>query len=86
MEVLKKELMKEASSVLRSCGWTDNVYSLMRSKKRLCVRGDSNGTSDYDEEKRLLIADAKATFISQIPESLKSSLIKHLRSFHQENT
>ncbi|XP_019193407.1 PREDICTED: ubiquitin carboxyl-terminal hydrolase 25 [Ipomoea nil] len=86
MEVLKKELIKEASSVLRSCGWTDNVYALMRSKKRLRTQGDSNGTSDFDEEKRLLIADAKPTFISQIPESLKSSLIGHLRSFHQENT
>lgn len=31
-------LKKEASSVLRSCGWSDKVHSFMRSKKRLCAQ------------------------------------------------
>jgi hypothetical protein len=31
-------LVHEASSELRSCGWTDEVQSFMRDRKRLCVR------------------------------------------------
>lgn len=84
LEALKKELMEEASSVLRSCGWTENVHTFMHAKKKMRAQGVRN-TSDYDEEKRLLIADAKPTFISQIPESLKANLINRLKSFHQNH-
>ncbi|VFQ79124.1 unnamed protein product [Cuscuta campestris] len=76
--------MKEASSVLRSCGWTENVHTFMHAKKKMRAQGVRN-TSDYDEEKRFLIADAKPTFISQIPESLKANLINRLKSFHQNH-
>lgn len=41
--------------MLQSCGWKDNVYAFMQSKKRLRARGDSNGTSDNDEEKYVLL-------------------------------
>ncbi|XP_059441483.1 ubiquitin carboxyl-terminal hydrolase 25 isoform X2 [Corylus avellana] len=79
---LKEVLEKEASSILRSCGWSDNVYSFMSSRKRLC-REARNGSSSISESKKFLIADAKPTFISQIPESLKEDLIERLRLFSQ---
>ncbi|XP_030963085.1 ubiquitin carboxyl-terminal hydrolase 25 [Quercus lobata] len=81
-EVLKKEafsLEKEAFSVLRSCGWSDKVFSFMSSKKRLREEA-GNGPSSTSEFKKLLIADARPTFTSQIPESLKEDLIEQLRS------
>ncbi|KAL0008915.1 hypothetical protein SO802_010417 [Lithocarpus litseifolius] len=81
-EVLKKEafsLEKEAFSVLRSCGWSDEVFSFMSSKKRLREEA-GNGPSSTSEFKKLLIADARPTFTSQIPESLKEDLIERLRS------
>lgn len=37
-------LVCEASSELRSCGWTDEVQSYMRDRKRLCVRQDASNT------------------------------------------
>lgn len=84
LEGLKEDLMKEAASVLRSCGWTDNVHSYMSSMKRLCTREADNTSSSWNESKKLLMKDAKARFIPQIPESLKDSLIKHLQSVSQE--
>lgn len=83
-EEMVELLTKDASSVLRSCGWWDKVYSLMRSRKRLCAGGAGNIATDKDELKKLLIADAKSTYISQIPESLKTNLIQRLKSFSQE--
>ena len=41
-------LEKEAISVLRSCGWADEVYSFMRSRKRLCV--EQVGTTRNGDE------------------------------------
>lgn len=84
-EVLKKEafsLEKEAFSVLRSCGWSDKVFSFMSSKKRLREEA-GNGPSSTSEFKKLLIADARPTFTSQIPESLKEDLIEKLRSISE---
>ncbi|CAH9104311.1 unnamed protein product [Cuscuta epithymum] len=83
LEALKKELMKEASSMLRSCGWTEDVYAFMHTKKKMRI-GGSNQTSDYDEEKKLLIEDAKSTFSSKAPASLIKSIIERLRSFYQD--
>ncbi|XP_015581087.2 ubiquitin carboxyl-terminal hydrolase 25 isoform X1 [Ricinus communis] len=80
---LKEALKQEASTVLRSCGWSSKVYSFMCSRKRLCAREPGNLPSDIDL-KKLLIAEAKSTFISQIPESLKEDLVKRLQSFSQE--
>ncbi|KAM7268747.1 hypothetical protein ACFE04_010913 [Oxalis oulophora] len=79
LEELKDSLMKEASSVLQSCGWCDDVCKLMRSTKRIHIPA-GNATNDSDA-KKLLIADAKAAFISKLPEALKADLINRLRSF-----
>lgn len=81
VEELKKELHQEASSFLRTCGWSEEVYAFMRSKKS----GTQSNfqASDVNAMKELLIADAKSMFISQIPQSLKGSLIERLTSFSQ---
>lgn len=81
VEDFKKLLQQEAALVLQSCGWADKVYKYMRSKKRLCMDVD---TSDSNERKKILISDAKATFIPEIPASLKGSLIERIRSFGRE--
>ncbi|KAK3015271.1 hypothetical protein RJ639_005691 [Escallonia herrerae] len=80
----KEAIGKEASSVLKSCGWADEVYTFMHSRKKKCAAA-GNDASNINEIKKLLIADAKPTFISQIPESLKGNLIQRLRTFSQEN-
>ncbi|MED6169880.1 Ubiquitin carboxyl-terminal hydrolase 25 [Stylosanthes scabra] len=85
VEELKDIIAKEAKSVLRSCGWTDNVFDFMRSRKRLRAQ-EAGHTTSADEIKRSLIGDAKGAFLSQIPESLRKDLIKHLWSFSQENS
>ncbi|KAI3769425.1 hypothetical protein L6452_00527 [Arctium lappa] len=82
-EELKESLGKEASSFLRNCGWADEVQSFMRAKK-LCARDAGDDALQRNELKRKLIADAKATLISRLPESLKTNLIKRIRAFSQE--
>ncbi|XVE63240.1 hypothetical protein DITRI_Ditri07aG0004100 [Diplodiscus trichospermus] len=82
VENMKEMLKEEASSVLRSCGWYNNVYRFMNLRKRSYALETGCTLSDNDLEKKL-IADAKATFIPQIPESLKEELIKLLQSFSQ---
>lgn len=82
VEELKEVLKKEASSVLRSCGWSDKVYTFMHSRKRICQ--EAKNTSSISELKKFLIADAKKTFISQIPESLKGELIERLQLISQQ--
>ncbi|CAN4104359.1 unnamed protein product [Withania somnifera] len=81
VEEFKKELHQEASLILRTCGWSEEVYAFMRSKKS-GAQSDFQA-SDINAMKKLLIADAKQMFISQIPESLKGSLIERLTSFSQ---
>lgn len=83
VEEFKDGLKKEASLVLRSCGWTDRLYIFMHSRKRLCAQKSGDPPSSY-ESKKSFIADAKQSFISQIPESLKEKLIERLKSFSQE--
>ncbi|XP_044503933.1 ubiquitin carboxyl-terminal hydrolase 25-like [Mangifera indica] len=83
VQELREFLEKEASFVLRSCGWSENVYSFMSSRKRLCAQEAGNAPSGAGL-KKLLITDAKRTFISQIPEPLKEDLIKRLWLFGKE--
>lgn len=83
LEEFKEHLKKEASSFLRTCGWSEEVSNYMRSRKRLHLADHSS--PDYNELQKLLIADAKGPFNSKIPESLKGKLIGSLRSFSQGN-
>ncbi|KAJ6770335.1 UBIQUITIN CARBOXYL-TERMINAL HYDROLASE 42 [Salix purpurea] len=83
VEDFKEVLKQQASLILGSCGLFDEVYDFMRVRKRLCAQEEGNKPSGI-ELKKTLIADAKRTFISQIPESLKEDLIKSLQSFSQE--
>ncbi|KAM6584690.1 hypothetical protein CsatB_011692 [Cannabis sativa] len=84
VEDLKVVLAKEASSVLRSCGWSEKVYSFMSSEKRLRTKEAGTTSLTDNELRKLLIVDAKSKFLSQIPESLKEDLIKRLQLFSQE--
>ncbi|QHO28880.1 hypothetical protein HN51_026311 [Arachis hypogaea] len=83
VEELKDILAKEAKSVLRSCGWTENVFNFMRSRKRLRAQ-EAGHITGADEIRRSLIRDAKGAFLSKIPESLRKDLIERLRSFSQD--
>lgn len=82
LATFKEMLGKEAASGLRSCGWVDEVHSFMHARKKLCTKSVGNAPNAA-ELKKLLIADAKKTFTSQLPESLKEHLIRRLRSFTQ---
>ncbi|MBA0721710.1 hypothetical protein Golax_009224 [Gossypium laxum] len=82
VENMKKMLKNKASSVLRSSGWYVDVYNFMYLRKQSYALETGSTLSDNDLEKKL-IADAKPTFIPQIPESLKEELIKRLQSFSQ---
>ncbi|KAJ6298159.1 hypothetical protein OIU76_019323 [Salix suchowensis] len=83
VEEFKEVLKQEASSILGSCGLSDKVYNFMRARKRSCIQEAGNKPSGTDI-KKLLITDAKQTFIPQIPESLKEDLVKRLQLFSQE--
>ncbi|GKV04155.1 hypothetical protein SLEP1_g16351 [Rubroshorea leprosula] len=83
VENLKAVLRNKASSVLRSCGWIDEVYSFMRSRRRLCA-GEGGNTESGSDLKKKLIADARSSFISKVPQSLKEDLVNRLSSFSQE--
>ncbi|MBA0634743.1 hypothetical protein Godav_022376 [Gossypium davidsonii] len=82
VENMKEMLKNKASSVLRSSGWYVDVYNFMYSRKQSYALETGSTLSDNDLEKKL-IAEAKPTFIPQIPESLKEELIKRLQSFSQ---
>lgn len=84
VEEFKKVIEKEASSVLASCGWSEEVYTFMHSQKKLCVGQAEYDASNLNQLKRVLIKDAKSAFISKIPESLKGRLIEHLVLFSKE--
>ncbi|KAL7218471.1 hypothetical protein ACSBR2_011686 [Camellia fascicularis] len=81
LEDFKEVLLKEASSGLRSCGWTEEVHRWMWSRKKVCSREASDTATNGPELKKMLMTEAKQIYISQIPESLKENLINHLRSF-----
>ncbi|WOG97849.1 hypothetical protein DCAR_0417190 [Daucus carota subsp. sativus] len=81
LQELKATLEKEASQVLRSCGWSDDVHDFMRSKI-FCEAGSESVSRNY--KKRSLIEEARKKFAPRIPESLKGNLIKRLRSFSED--
>ncbi|XP_074311213.1 ubiquitin carboxyl-terminal hydrolase 25 [Silene latifolia] len=83
VEHFKEVLHKEASLSLQASGWSDKLYQYMRSRKRLCM--DTCTSTDTIEQKKALIAEAKTSFISQIPGSLKLSLIERIKSFSRGN-
>ncbi|KAI3675080.1 hypothetical protein L1987_84664 [Smallanthus sonchifolius] len=68
-EELTETLVKEASSFLRKCGYSDEVATFMRAKK-LSTHDEGNSALQWNELKRKMIADAKATLIPQIPDSV----------------
>lgn len=82
LEELKDVLKKEASLALQASGWSDKVYSFMQ-QKRLCAREAGSSPLSGNELKKKLIADAKPSYISQIPESLKENLIERLKLFSE---
>ncbi|KAF5780656.1 putative ubiquitinyl hydrolase 1 [Helianthus annuus] len=77
-EELTETLVKEASSFLRKCGYSDEVATFMRAKK-LSIRDECGNALQRNELKKM-IADAKVALIPQIPDSLKTELIKRIRS------
>ncbi|WOL15326.1 ubiquitin carboxyl-terminal hydrolase 25 [Canna indica] len=83
IEKFKELLVEEATSELCSCGWVEKVENFMRAKKRLCMQ-TAGSPPDKSSIRRHLITDAKKTFNSQIPESLKERLVERLKSFGQE--
>ncbi|XP_043699514.1 ubiquitin carboxyl-terminal hydrolase 25-like [Telopea speciosissima] len=84
VQKFKEVLAKDASSSLRSCDWHDKVYHFMHERKRQCARELGNSSTNSTEIKKMLIGDAKANFISQIPEPLKEHLVECLKSFSME--
>ncbi|GAA0174954.1 cysteine protease [Lithospermum erythrorhizon] len=86
VDQFKEVISREAASFLQLCGWSNKVYEHMHSRKKLCAQQDSCDASNHLELKRLLIADAKSTLISQIPEPVKGTLIERLKSFGQEKS
>lgn len=85
LEEFKEGIGIEASSVLRSCGWTVEVLQSMRARKKLCLLEAGHIALESKEFKNLLISDAKRNFLSQIPPSLKEKLIESIRTFSREN-
>ncbi|KAL6554331.1 Ubiquitin carboxyl-terminal hydrolase 25 [Orobanche minor] len=83
VEAFKEMIAKEASVVLRTCGWSDEVQSFMHARKKLCQEAGNAALNDL-EMKNLLISQAKRNFISRVPESLKARLIGRLKLFSQE--
>ncbi|KAJ3698804.1 hypothetical protein LUZ61_002509 [Rhynchospora tenuis] len=81
---LKDMLVREASSELRSCGWTDEVQSYMRDRKRLCVQQDSGSNLGATSSREQLISESKRAFNSRIPQSLKEKLYQRLITFSKE--
>lgn len=80
LEEFKAMLQKETHSVLQSCGWYDEVYMYMHARKKLCTQEADISLTNNERDKMKLITEAKSTFISKIPESLKEALIERLRS------
>ncbi|KAI4323142.1 hypothetical protein L6164_022772 [Bauhinia variegata] len=65
VQELKDSLKRDASSVLRSCGYSDKVYSFMRSRKRLHAEEAGNSLK-LDEIRKSLITEAKRAFTTWI--------------------
>ncbi|KAG8364805.1 hypothetical protein BUALT_Bualt18G0036900 [Buddleja alternifolia] len=50
VEAFKESMGKEALTILRSCGWSDEVYKFMHATKRLCQEGQCNAASDHEKK------------------------------------
>ncbi|XP_057812302.1 ubiquitin carboxyl-terminal hydrolase 25-like [Salvia miltiorrhiza] len=83
VEAFKESIGKEASMILRSCGWSEEVRSFMHTTKKLCQETGNSALNDH-ERKCLLVSQAKRTFLSKVPESLKAKLVERLKLFSQE--
>ncbi|KAL1537987.1 Ubiquitin carboxyl-terminal hydrolase 25 [Salvia divinorum] len=83
VEAFKESIGKEASAILSSCGWSEEVLSFMHATKKLCQETGSSALND-DEKKSLLVSQAKRAFLSKVPESLKAKLVERLKLFSQE--
>lgn len=83
VEAFKESIGKEASMILRSCGWTEEVRGFMHATKKLCQETGNSASNDL-EMKSLLISQSKRTFISKVPESLKAKLVERLKLFSEE--
>ncbi|CAI0440733.1 unnamed protein product [Linum tenue] len=84
VDELKELLKQEASAFLRSSDWSNEVYTHMCSKKRLCAK-EAGTTHSAHDLKGMLITDAKRKFIPRIPAKLRGNLVKRLQSFSEEN-
>ncbi|XP_042025800.1 ubiquitin carboxyl-terminal hydrolase 25-like [Salvia splendens] len=83
VEAFKESIGKEASVILSSCGWSEEVRSFMQATKKLCQETGNSALND-DEKKSLLVSQAKRAFLSKVPESLKAKLVERLKLFSQE--
>ncbi|XP_047954992.1 ubiquitin carboxyl-terminal hydrolase 25-like [Salvia hispanica] len=83
VETFKESIENEASMILRSCGWSEEVHSFMHAAKKSCQETGNSALNDH-ERKSLLIAQAKRAFLSKVPESLKAKLVERLKLFSQE--
>ncbi|XP_042030221.1 ubiquitin carboxyl-terminal hydrolase 25-like [Salvia splendens] len=83
VETFKESIENEASMILRSCGWSEEVHSFMHEAKKSCQETGNSALNDH-EKKSLLISQAKRAFLSKVPESLKAKLVERLKLFSQE--
>ncbi|XP_042027644.1 ubiquitin carboxyl-terminal hydrolase 25-like isoform X1 [Salvia splendens] len=83
VETFKESIENEASMILRSCGWSEEVHSFMHAAKKSCQETGNSALNDH-ERKSLLISQAKRALLSKVPESLKAKLIERLKLFSQE--
>ncbi|KAL1537647.1 Ubiquitin carboxyl-terminal hydrolase 25 [Salvia divinorum] len=83
VETFKESIENEASMILRSCGWSEEVHSFMHAAKKSRQETGNSALNDH-ERKSLLISQAKRAFLSKVPESLKAKLVERLKLFSQE--
>ncbi|KAL0353896.1 UNVERIFIED_CONTAM: hypothetical protein Sangu_0970900 [Sesamum angustifolium] len=48
VEAFKELIGKEASGVLSSCGWSDEVHSFMHERKKLCQEAGNGASNDHE--------------------------------------
>ncbi|KAL7129358.1 hypothetical protein ABFS83_13G060900 [Erythranthe nasuta] len=83
VDAFKQLIGKEASMFLRSCGWSAEVQNFMHARKKVCEEAANTASNDH-EMKSLMISQAKKSFLSKVPESLKARLVEQLRLFNQD--
>nr|XP_010941088.1 ubiquitin carboxyl-terminal hydrolase 25 isoform X2 [Elaeis guineensis] len=80
LEKFKEVLAKEARSELQTCGWVHEVDNFMRTRKKSYLQAAMDDHVN-GSIKRHLVLDARKTFNSQIPESVREHFIKRFKSF-----